>query len=146
MKITVYVLIAVFLASSFTAFAETPKKDIIDAQQAETQETIDAAKNAKPQVETRPAATAEHTKNAEVPPKAEMVKAQEAATNKAIEDAKAAKPDLEARPAAITKYKKHSVQSPKGEMIKHNKIETHKAIKDAEAAAKPANEVLPAVK
>ena len=74
MKITVYILIAVFLASSLTAFAETRKeslkKDIIEAQQAETQEAIEAAKNAKPQVETRPVATFEHTKHAEVPPKA----------------------------------------------------------------------------
>ncbi len=148
MKMTVHVLIAVFLASSLTAFAEalkeTPKKDIIDAQQAETQEAIEAAKNAKPQVETRPAATAEHTKNAEVPPKAEMIKAQQAATDKAIEDAEAAKPEVEARPAATTTHKKHSVQSHKGEMIKHNKKETHKAIKDAQAANKPITDVLPA--
>ena len=103
MKITVYILIAVFLASSVTAFAETrkesPKKDIIEAQQAETQEAIEAAKNARPQVETRPAAIYEHTKHAEILPKAEMIKAQEAATNKAIEDTKAAKPGIEARPA-----------------------------------------------
>jgi hypothetical protein len=148
MKTTVYILIAVFLASSVTAFAETlketPKKDIIDAQQAETQESMDAAKNAKPQVETRPAATAEHTKNAEAPPKAEMIKAQEAATEKAIEDSEAAKPEVEARPAATTKHKKHSVQSHKGEMIKHNKKETQKAIKDAQAANKPIGDVLPA--
>ena len=148
MKITVYILIAVFLGSSLTAFGETlkdsPKKDIIDAQQAETQESIEAAKNAKPQVETRPAATTEHTKHAEVAPKAEMIKAQEAATDKAIEDSEAAKPEVEARPAATTKHKKHSVQSHKGEMIKHNQKETHKAIKDAQAANKPIGNVLPA--
>jgi hypothetical protein len=148
MKITVYVLIAVFLASSLTAFGETikdtPKKDIIDAQQAETQETMDAAKKAAPKVETRPAATVEHTKNAELPPKAGMIKAQEEATDKAIEDSEAAKPDAEARPAATTKHKKHSTQSHKGDMIKHNKKETHKAIKDAEAANKSVEEVLPA--
>jgi hypothetical protein len=148
MKITVYLMIAVFLASSLTAYGETlketPKKEMIEAQQAETQEAMDAAKKAKPQVEMRPAATAEHTKNAEVPPKAEMIKAQEAATDKAIEDSDAAKPKVEARPAATTKHKKHSVQSHKGEMIKHNKKETHKAIKDAEAANKPIGDVLPA--
>ena len=149
MKITVYILIAVFLASSVTAFAvtlkETPKKDMIEAQQAETQESIEAAKNAKPQVETRPAATTEHTKHAEVAPKAKMIKAQEAATDKAIEDSEAAKPEVEARPAATTKHKKHSVQSHKGEMIKHNKKETQKALKEAEAAnSKPIGNVLPA--
>jgi hypothetical protein len=148
MKITVYIMIALFLASSLTAYGETPKdtpkKDIIEAQQAETQESIEAAKNAKPQVETRPAANAEHTKNAEVPPKAEMIKAQEAATDKAIEDAEAAKPEVEARPAATTTHKKHSTQSHKGDMIKHNKKETHKAIKDAQAANKPITDVLPA--
>ena len=148
MKTTIYVLIAVFLASSLTAAAETlketPKKDIIEAQQAETQESIEAAKNAKPTVETRPAATAEHTKHAEVPPKAEMIKAQKAATSKEIEDSEAAKPKVEARPAATTKHKKHSVQSHKGEMIKHNKKATQKAIKDAAAADKPITDVLPA--
>ncbi len=148
MKITVYALIAVFLASSLTAYGETlketPKKDMIEAQQAEAQESIEAAKNAKPQLETRPAATAEQTKNAEVPPKAEIIKAQEAATDKGIEDSEAAKPKVEARPAATAKHKKHSVQSHKGEMIKHNKKATQKAIKDAAAADKPITDVLPA--
>jgi hypothetical protein len=148
MKITVYALIAVFLASSLTAVAEapkeTPKKDIIEAQQLETQESLEAAKKAKPQVETRPAATTEHTKHAEVPPKAEMIKGQQAATDEAIEDSEAAKPEMEARPAATTKHKKHSVQSHKGEMIKHNKKETHKAIKESQAANKPVVDVLPA--
>ena len=135
-----------FFSSSLTAFAETrkesPKKDIIEAQQAETQEAIEAAKNARPQVETRPAAISEHTKHAEIPPKAEMIKAQEAATNKAIEDTKAAKPSIEARPAATTKHKKYSTQSHKADMIKHNKKETHKSIKDAEAANKLVADVL----
>ncbi len=148
MKITIYTLFAAFLAISTTALAETlkdsPKKDIIEAQQAESQEAIEAAKNAKPQLETRPAASSEHTKHAEVPPKSEMIKAQTAATNKSIGDDLAAKPVTEARPAATTNHKKHSVQSHKADMIKHNKKETHKAIKDAQAAKKPIADLLPA--
>ena len=105
MKITIYVLIAVFLASSLTAFAETlketPKKDMIEAQQAETQESIEAAKNAKPQVETRPAATAKHKKHSVQSPKSEMIKHNKKATQQTFKDAtEADKPITDVLPAA----------------------------------------------
>ena len=105
MKITIYVLIAVFLASSLTAVAEklkeTAKKDMIEVQQAETQESIEAAKNAKPQMETRPAATAKHKKHSVQSHKGEMIKHNKKETQKAIKESEAAnKPITDVLPAA----------------------------------------------
>lgn len=99
MKTTVYILIAIFLASSLTAFGETlkgtPKKEIIEAQQAETQEAMDAAKEAKPEIEARPAAITKHKKHSEQSYKGEMIKHNKKETHKDIKDAEAANKPIE---------------------------------------------------
>lgn len=105
MKITVYTLILALVVSPMTALAETlkdsPKKDIIDAQQAQTQEVIEDAKAAKPDVEVRPAATTKHKKHSVQSHKGEMIKHNQRQTHKAIKDAQAAqKPITDVLPPA----------------------------------------------
>ena len=105
MKITVYLLIAVFLASSLTAFAETrtesPKKDIIEAQEAATNKAIEDTKAEKPGIAARPAATTKHKKYSTQSHKADMIKHNKKETHKSIKDAEAAnKPVADVLPAA----------------------------------------------
>jgi hypothetical protein len=110
MKILVYSLIAVFFTSSLTAYAvtpivDTPKKEMIEAQQQETQKAMEAVDAAEPEAEARPAATASQKKHSEQSNKADMIKKQKKATHQSIKDAEAARPDAEARPAATTNQK-----------------------------------------
>lgn len=109
MKITVYIMIVIFLASSLTAYGETlkdtPKKDMIEAQQAETQEVMEDADAAKPDVEARPAVTTKHKKHSTQSHKGEMIKHNKKETHKAIKDAETAnKPIADVLPAAKNAY------------------------------------------
>ena len=94
-----------FLASSVTAFAETrtesPKKDIIEAQEAAANKAIEDTKVEKPSIEARPAATTKHKKYSTQSHKADMIKHNKKETHKSIKDAEAAnKPVADVLPAA----------------------------------------------
>lgn len=98
-----YGLAAILLGSTLTAYADTPKKEMVEAQQQEAVDAIDAAKQAEPSAEARPAAITSHKKHSVQSSKGEMIKAQKKATEQAIVDKEAAKPEVETRPAVTTK-------------------------------------------
>jgi hypothetical protein len=131
-----YGLAAILLGSALTAYADTPKKEMIEAQQQEAVKATEAAKKAEPNSEARPAAITSHTKHSVQSPKGDMIKSQKKATEQGIKDAAAAKPAVEARPAVTTK-KTSQLPSEGG---KHDLIEAQKkaakqSIKDAEEAS-----------
>ena len=105
MKTLQYVLATVLFTASISVIAEPLKKDVIDYQQEQAHEEIDAAKKANPQSETRPATVTSHKKHSVQSPKAEMIKNQGVATDKAVEAMEAAKPEVESRPAATANQK-----------------------------------------
>ncbi|HNV88650.1 MAG TPA: hypothetical protein PKL53_06765 [Methylotenera sp.] len=105
MKTLQYGLATIILTASLSVVAEPMKKDVIDQQQKQTHEEIDAAKKANPQSEDRPAVETSHKKHSVQSPKAEMIKSQGAATDKAVEDSQAAQPEAEGRPAATANQK-----------------------------------------
>jgi hypothetical protein len=134
-----YGLAAILLGSTITAHADSPKKEMVEAQQQKAVDAIDAAKKAEPNAEARPAAISSHKEHSVQSSKGEMIKGQEKATEKAIDEAEAATPNAEARPAVTTSQKEHSTQSSKGEMIKKQKKAVEKELSDAMAAeTKPA--------
>ncbi len=100
-----YGLTAILLGSAPSAYAETPKKEMVDAQQQKAIDAIDAAKKAEPNAEARPAATSSQKKHSVQSHKAEMIKEQKKATDKTITDTEAAKPEVESRPSATTNQK-----------------------------------------
>jgi hypothetical protein len=130
-----YGLAAILLGSTLTAYAETPKKEMVEAQQQKAEDAIDAANKAEPNAEARPAAISSHKEHSVQSPKAEVIKDQKKATEKGIEDAAAAKPAKEGRPAVTTKKTlKPPSEGGKLDLIEAQKKETEKSIKDAEAA------------
>jgi hypothetical protein len=108
-----YGLAAILMASSMTISAEvlkeavkpkeTVKKEMIEAQQKETEATIKATEKAVPDTEARPATTTSHKEHSVQSSKGEMIKSQKKATEQGVEDAEAAKPAVETRPAVTTK-------------------------------------------
>ena len=130
-----YGLAAILFGSAFSAYADTPKKEMVEAQQQEAADAIEAAKKAEPGNEARPAAITSHKKHSVQSHKAEMIKSQKKATEQSIEDAAAAKPAVEGRPAVTTKktFKAPSTGG-KHDLIEAQKKATKKSIKDAEAA------------
>ena len=98
-----YGLAAILLGGAFSAYAETPKKEMVEAQQQEAVDAIEAAKNAEPSAEARPAAITSHKKHSVQSSKGEMIKAQKKATEQAIEGTAVATPEVEGRPAVTTK-------------------------------------------
>jgi hypothetical protein len=129
-----YGLAAILLATTLTAYATTPKKEMVEAQQQEAEGAIEAAKKAEPATEARPAAISSHKKHSVQSSKGDMIKGQKKATEQGIEDAAAAKPAVEGRPAVTTKKTlKPANEGGKHDLIKAQKKETEKAIKDAEA-------------
>jgi hypothetical protein len=131
-----YGLAAILMASTLTVYADAPKKEMVEAQQQEAVDAINASKKANPYNEQRPAANSSQHKHSTESPKGSMIKEQKKATVQGIEDTEASKPTAEARPAAVTSQKKHSAQSSKGEVIKSQKKAVEKELSDAEAAKK----------
>lgn len=130
-----YGLAAILLSSTLTVYADTPKKDMIEAQQQEAVDAIGAAKKAEPGNEARPAAITSHKKHSVESHKGKMIKGQMKATEQGIEDAAAAKPAVEMRPAVTTKkLLKPPSEGGKLDLIESQKKATKKSIKDAEAA------------
>jgi hypothetical protein len=97
-----YGLAAILMGSALTAYAETPKKEMVEAQQQKAIDAINAAKKAEPDAEARPAAISSHKEHSVQSPKGEMIKGQQNATEQGIEDKAAAKPAEEGRPAVTT--------------------------------------------
>jgi hypothetical protein len=143
-----YGLAAILLGSTLTAYAGTPKKEMVEAQQQKAVDEIDVAKQAEPDDEARPAATTSQKKHSVQSHKAKMIKEQNTATEQGIEDASAAKPAKEGRPAVTTKKTlKPPSEGGKLDLIESQKKTTEKSIKDAKAAnavvdVKPAATVL----
>ena len=98
-----YGLAAILFGSAFSAYADTPKKEMVEAQQQEAVDAIEAAKKAEPSTEARPAAITSHKKHSVQSSKGEMIKAQKKATEQGIEDKSVATPEVEGRPAVTTK-------------------------------------------
>lgn len=98
-----YGLAAILLGSTLTAYADTPKKEMVEAQQQEAIDAIGAAKKAEPKAEARPSAITSHKNHSVQSPKADAIKGQIKATEQGMEDAAAAKPAVEGRPAVTTK-------------------------------------------
>lgn len=98
-----YGLAAILFGSAFSAYADTPKKEMVEAQQQEAVDAIEAAKKAEPSAEARPAAITSHKKHSVQSSKGEMIKAQKKATEQGIEDKSVATPEVEGRPAVTTK-------------------------------------------
>jgi hypothetical protein len=143
MKTLQYGLTTILLTASLSVVADPLKKDVIDHQQKQAQEEIDATVKASPHSEARPAVVTSHKKHSVQSPKAEMIKSQNVATDKAVEDTQAANPEVEGRPAVTSNQKKHSVESHKASLIKSQKKAADKAMKDAETS-KPVEETRPA--
>ena len=122
-----YGLAAILLGSTLTAYAETPKKEMVEAQQQEAVDAIEAAKKAEPSAEARPAAITSHKKHSVQSSKGEMIKAQKKATEQAIVDTAVATPEVESRPAVTTKKT----------LLPTNKV-GKSLIESQKAAAKPA--------
>lgn len=140
-----YGLAAILLVTTLTAYAATPKKEMVGAQQQEAKDAIEAAKKAEPNAEARRAAITSHKKHSVQSSKGEMIKGQKKATEQGIEDAAAAKPHEEGRPAVTTKKTlKPPSEGGKLDLIESQKKETEKSIKDAEAV-NSAVDVKPAV-
>lgn len=95
-----YGLAAILLSSTLTVHANTPKKEMVEAQQQKAVDAIDAAKKAEPDVEARPAAITSNKKHSVESHKGEMIKKQKKATEKAIKDAEAANSAIGVKPAA----------------------------------------------
>ncbi len=130
-----YGLAAILLGSTLTAYAETPKKEMVEAQQQEAIDAIGAAKKAKPNAEASPAAITSQKKHSVESHKGQMIKGQMKATEQGIEDAAVAKPAVEERPAVTTKKTlKPASAGGKHDLIEAQKKATKKSIKDAEAA------------
>lgn len=130
-----YGLAAILLGSTLTAYADTPKKEMVEAQQQEAVDAIGAAKKAEPGNEARPAAITSHKNHSVQSPKADVIKGQIRATEQGMEDAAAAKPAVEGRPAVTTKKTlKPPSEGGKLDLIEAQKKATKKSIKDAEAA------------
>ncbi len=106
MKLFTGLLIVSFLATSLSAYAETPDAKMIDHQQKAVAEEMDAKEKATPSEELRPAATVKNKAKAPAErSKESMIKHQKKQTAKSIADDKASLPDVEARPAATTNQK-----------------------------------------
>jgi hypothetical protein len=99
-----YGLAAILLTAPMAVLADA-KNEVIDKQQKQTQEEMDATKKATPYNEQRPAANTSQEKHSTESPKGSMIKKNEKAVDKATDDAEAAKPAVENRPAVITDYK-----------------------------------------
>jgi hypothetical protein len=97
-----YGLAAILMGATLNSYAETPKKDMIKAQQKESKNAIDAAQKATPDMEARPAATTSQTEHSIQSPKGDMIKDQKKAADKAIDNTQATTPVNEGRPAAAT--------------------------------------------
>lgn len=117
-----YGLAAILLGSALTAYAETPKKEMVDTQKMESEAAIEAAEMANPEAEARPAATTSQKKHSVQSHKAKMIKDQKKATEKSIKDAEAGEPAKESRPA-VTTNKTQKVPTSGG---KHDLIESQK--------------------
>ena len=105
MKTLQYGLATILLTASLSVVAEPLKKDVIDHQQKQAHEEIDAAEKASPQSETRPAASTNHKKHSVESHKGSIIKDQKKAAENAITEAEAASPEVEGRPAATTNQK-----------------------------------------
>jgi hypothetical protein len=98
-----YGLAAILLGSTFAAYADAPKKEMVEAQQQEAVDAINASKKADPYNEQRPAANSSQHKHSTESPKGSMIKKQQKVVDQAADDAEAAKPEVEGRPAVTTK-------------------------------------------
>ena len=126
-----YGITAILLGSTITAYAETPKKEMVDTQKIESEVAIEATEKAKPNAEARPAATTSHKKHSVQSHKAKMIKDQKKATKKSIEDAETANPEEENRPAVTTnKTLKAPISGGKHDLMESQKKETLKSIQD----------------
>ena len=126
-----YGLAAILLGSTLTAYAETPKKEMVEAQQQEAVDAIEAAKKAEPSAEARPAAITSHKKHSVQSSKGEMIKAQKKATEQAIVDTAVATPEVEGRPAVTTKKTLLPTNKAGKALIESQKAAAKPSIKDS---------------
>ena len=126
-----YGLAAILLGSTLTAYAETPKKEMVEAQQQEAVDAIEAAKKAEPSAEARPAAITSHKKHSVQSSKGEMIKAQKKATEQGIEGTAVATPEVESRPAVTTKKTLLPTNKAGKALIESQKAAAKPSIKDS---------------